>query len=402
MKIKMTFLLVLVMLLSGCGSQKELTDIAFVTALGIDKGEDGELIGTFQIVNPSNVAGGLQGGSAGEGAAVTVYTAAGKSVVEVSRHASTKASRLLYYSHTNLVVIGEEFAKEEGVTEILDALDRDVQFRTTTKLVIAHGTTAEDLLSITTPIDKIPSTKIIETLTFSQRRWGGNMAVSVRNMIENLTATGKEPIVPVYKINGDVKDGMQLENLHSTKPKTTLEADGMALFKGEKLIDFVPENKAIGIMWLLDKIEETNVSIRWKNKGIITYQVMRDKVKFSVNVDNGEPSFSILIKVKGDLGEVNVPINLNEKGVQDEIEKKVEKEIKEKIHLAIRLAQENQTDVLGFGEKVHRSHPDAWKTLRHDWNETHFPNVKVKVKVDASIIRPGLRSSPFMYQMDNK
>ncbi|MCR2821550.1 Ger(x)C family spore germination protein [Lederbergia panacisoli] len=402
MKIKIVFLLVFVAMLSGCGSQKELTNIAFVTALGIDKGEDGELIGTFQIVNPSNVAGGLQGGSAGEGASVTVYTATGKSVVDVSRRAATKVSRLLYYAHTNLVVVSEEFAKEEGVTEILDALDRDVQFRTTTKLVIAHGTTASDLLSIVTPIDKIPSTKVIETLRFSERRWGGNMSVSVRNVIENLTATGKEPIVPVFKINGNAKEGMLLENLHSSIPKASLQADGMALFKGGKLIEFVPEDDARGIIWLLDKVEETNVSIQWENEGIITYQVMRDNVKISVDVNDGEPSFSIIIRVKGDLGEVNIPLNIKDRQVQKEIEKKVEKEIKGKIQSAIRIAQENQTDVLGFGERIHRSHPDAWKALRNEWNETHFPNVKVKVKVDASIIRPGLRNSPFIYQIDKK
>lgn len=44
-------------ILSGCWSNNELTDLAFVMAVGFDKGEDGKLVGTFQIVNPGNVAG---------------------------------------------------------------------------------------------------------------------------------------------------------------------------------------------------------------------------------------------------------------------------------------------------------------------------------------------------------
>ncbi|MBS4196891.1 Ger(x)C family spore germination protein [Lederbergia citri] len=402
MKAKVLIFLILTIILSGCGSQRELTDIAFVTALGIDKDEDGKIIGTFQIVNPSNVAGGLQGGSAGEGAAVTVYTAKGDSIVAVSRHASTKVSRLLYYAHTNLVVVSDKFAKEEGLNEVLDALDRDVQFRTTTKLVIAHGAKAKDVLSITTPIDKIPSTKVIETLKFSERRWGGNKSVSVHQMIDILTAPGREPIIPSFKINGNVEEGMQLENLHSTIPKAGLQADGMAIFKEGKMIDVVNENDAIGIIWLLDKIQETNVPIYWDgDKGIISYQVLRDTVKISVDVEDGKPNFSVHIRVKGDLGEVNAPINIKDRQVQEKIEKKVEKQIKEKIQLAIRLAQENKSDILGFGEKIYRSHPKTWKTLRNDWNDKQFPELKVKVTVDASIIRPGLRNSPFIYQLDN-
>lgn len=55
------------LLLSGCWSKKELTDLAIVAALGIDKNEEGRYVGTLQIINPSNVAGGMQGGGGSQG-----------------------------------------------------------------------------------------------------------------------------------------------------------------------------------------------------------------------------------------------------------------------------------------------------------------------------------------------
>lgn len=50
-------------LLTSCWSKKELTDLAFVSAMGIDKTKDGRYELTFQIINPGNVAG-LQGAAA--------------------------------------------------------------------------------------------------------------------------------------------------------------------------------------------------------------------------------------------------------------------------------------------------------------------------------------------------
>ena len=51
--------LVLVPLCSGCWSRREIQDLAFVTALGVDKGpEDGTLKLTVHIAKPFAVAGG--------------------------------------------------------------------------------------------------------------------------------------------------------------------------------------------------------------------------------------------------------------------------------------------------------------------------------------------------------
>ncbi|MGD6840836.1 Ger(x)C family spore germination protein, partial [Bacillus thuringiensis] len=86
MKHKLVFLIILVtmtVLLSGCWSKKELTDLAIVAAMGVDKTEDGKYAITLQIINPGNVAGGMRGGGGGtESPPVTIYSATGNNLVE--------------------------------------------------------------------------------------------------------------------------------------------------------------------------------------------------------------------------------------------------------------------------------------------------------------------------------
>uniref|UniRef100_UPI00403FB214 Ger(x)C family spore germination protein n=1 Tax=Paenibacillus sp. FSL W7-1279 TaxID=2921697 RepID=UPI00403FB214 len=56
------FMVACLTLIAGCWSRAELTDLAIVSAFAFDKDEEGQYVGTFQIINPGNVPGALQGG----------------------------------------------------------------------------------------------------------------------------------------------------------------------------------------------------------------------------------------------------------------------------------------------------------------------------------------------------
>ncbi|USK69773.1 Ger(x)C family spore germination protein [Peribacillus asahii] len=389
-------------LTSGCWSKKELTDLAFVSALGIDKNEEGRYVGTIQIINPANVAGGLQGGGGGQAPSITTYSATGDNIVEMSRRASTTISRRLYYAHTNLVVINDGLAKEEGITKILDAFDRDPEFRTTATIVIAHNTKAADIVKTLTGVDKIPANKVIKTLKFTEQRWGEHMEINIQDGIKDLVSPGKEPVISGFRVNGNAEQGKKLENIQQSALEATLQADGLAVFKDGKLVDWFQGETARGVTWILDKIKGTDININWEGeKEAIAYQVLRQKTKVSANVKNGQLKISIHVRAEGDIGEVTVPVDLTDPSVLLNIEKALKKEIQKEIHNAIQRAQKEQSDIFGFGEAVHRSDPKAWKKLKQDWNNVYFPELKVDVKVEAFVRRTGLRNKPYFSNMEN-
>lgn len=385
-------------LIPGCWSQKELNDLAIIAAFGIDKNEEGRYVGTYQIVNPGNVAGGLQGGGNGQQSPpVTVYASTGNNLVEVSRRASSRVSRRLYYAHTNLLVISDKLAKKEGITTILDALDRDPEFRKTATVVIAHNTKAADIVKTLTPIDKIPANKVIKTLKFTEKRWGEYVNISVREVMKSLASPGEEPIISGFHLNGNVKQGEKLDNIQETSPGAALRASGLAIFKEGKLIDWFQGETARGVIWGLDRIQATDVNINWEGKKeAIAYQVVRQKTKVSANIKKGKPKILIHVRAEGDIGEVRVPVNLMDPHVILKIEKALKKEIKKEINEAVQRAQKNKSDIFGFGEALYRSDPKAWKKMKHDWNDDYFPKLEVNVAVDAFIRRTGLRSNPYL------
>lgn len=390
--------LLIISLLTGCWNKRELTDIAIVAAIGIDKNPDGGLIGSFQIINPNNVAGNLQGGSGGSQAPpTTTYEATGHNLMEISRQVTKEVSREIYYGHTNIIVIGEELAKEDGLFNIMDVLDRNIEFRTSTLIVISHGVKAKDLLETITPIDNVPSRKMLKTLTIGEQKLGEISTVNVQSFIKYLITEGKEPVIPGFKIRGSQESVNKLENIQKTKPDAVIEVSGLAIFKDGKLIDWFQNEIAFSTQVLLGTVKQDYANIDWEDKkAAISYQGLKQSRKLTVEMKDGRPYVKVNLKSHGDIGEVTVPIDLNDRKVIKKIEKKVEEEYKKNIEQVIKRAKELKSDIFGFGEELYRSDPKKWKEIKHEWNEKYFPEAEVDIEVTVKIHHTGLRSFPFI------
>lgn len=390
-------MVLMVPVLSGCWNQKELTDLAFVMAMGIDKGDNKKFEVSFQIVNPGNVSSGQNG--AGQGLPIAVYTSSGNTLTEAARNATKMISRRLYYSHTNLIAISEEVARD-GILDIMDGLDRDPEFRTTTQIVVARHSTAEELVSALTNLDKLPVNKITKELKTTESMLGENTRINIDDFLAGLVSNGKEPVINGYIVKGNKEQIGKADDLQTTKTKTFLEADGLAVFKNGKLTDWFEHEKARGVVYVLDKVQSTDINIPWNGKKhAITMVPIRTKTKVSVHFKKGKPFINIAIEDEGWISEANTDVDLTNPKVIEKIDKLVEKEIKQQVMESIKDAQKIKSDIFGFGEKVHRANPKLWKKLKGNW-DNQFAELKVNVKVDSYVRREGIRTNPFWFNMN--
>lgn len=384
-------------LLSACWNQKELTDLAFVMALGIDKGKDKKFKLSFQLVNPGNVSTG-QGSGGGQGLPIAVYRSTGDTITEAARNATKKVSRRLYYAHTNVVVISEKIAKTD-LLYILDALDRDPEFRTTTEMVIARGCTAEEIVTTLTILDRLPVNKITKQLKASQAMLGENMSVTIDDYLSALVSKGKQPFLNGYSLIGIKSKAKKAENLQKTTTDAFLSSDGLAIFHDGKLLGWVDNNKARGIVWIQNKLKSTDIVIPWKEeKRALVVAPIRSKTNISVHFVNQKPVINIAINSEGWISEANTVIDLNNPVIIGKIDKLVEKEISRQILDSVQAAQKLKSDIFGFGDKVHITNPVLWKKFQGNWDE-EFASLKVNVTTDFYVRREGIRTLPFWSSM---
>lgn len=67
----------------------------------------------------------------------------------------------------------------------------------------------------------------------------------------------------------------------------------------------------------------------------------------------------------------------------------INREVERRCRNAVARAKGLRSDVFGFGDKLHRTHPQVWRKIENRWEET-FPYVNVDIQADFSLEHSGL------------
>jgi len=145
----LTLFLLLTFSLTGCFEKREVEDLAYVIAIGLDKGTSEDTVAiSFQLAVPIKIAG---EGSTGSGKESTsLITLETDTISNAVSRADTMISKEITLSHNKIIVFSEELAKE-GINYYLSALVTNREIRPKTS-VIVHKGTAKDFLSNLEPV----------------------------------------------------------------------------------------------------------------------------------------------------------------------------------------------------------------------------------------------------------
>ncbi|MDQ0246089.1 spore germination protein KC [Bacillus fengqiuensis] len=393
------FLMLLsIVLLSGCWDRAELQDLDIVSAIGIDEGGDdveNRYRVTVQIINEGQIAGGQGQGGKSEMAPVTTYSATGSTISEALRKIAPKSPNELFFPHVQLMVIGEDLARNKGIQDLFDVIERDSQFRTLFPILIVRDNTAKALLQITTPLEAVPAAKIVGGLETTKKIWGEYASTRADQVIQQLDGEGAN--LTGIEITGDPAKGNKITNVQQISSKTDIQIKGLAVFKNGKLQKWLDGDEARGASWINNELTKTvvNLDCEKKKKGIAV-EMVRSQTKVKADIKNRKPVIRIAIQSEGHISEVHCPIDLGKHESIEKIEKQMEKEIKEEVMMALEAAKEQKSDIFRFGETVNREDPELWKKIKKKWDDEIFPETEVHVNVQAFIRRSGLRTKSYI------
>ncbi|MFS0891493.1 Ger(x)C family spore germination protein [Peribacillus frigoritolerans] len=392
-KMLRVFLMLPVICLSGCWSSIELNKLAIVTAMGIDKTENGYLV-TVQILNPSELAGDARSGRT----EVVTFKKSGATIFEAIKSLSTDVPRRIYVAHLREVVFGEEMARE-GIAKPLDVLSRQKELRSDFYMTVAKGSTAYDTLNVQTALEKIPANKVFDSLENSAKRWAATKTVTLDELVSSIVSKGREAMLTGIYVYGDPESGSNVTNAQNLSPKSGLRLDYLGVFKKDKLVGWLNKNDSKGVSYITDTVKSTVETIPCEGEKI-TINTFKSKTKVKGKVEKGNPKIDINVSSEGSIGEVECTIDLTKPEKIEELNKRYAKDIKGKIEGSIKTLQEKyQSDIFGFGEEIHRTDPQAWKRLEGNWGQ-EFANLDVNVTVKAKIRNLGTISESFQKEIE--
>ena len=137
--------------LGGCYDSNEISRLAFIIAIGIDKAEGDLYEYTFQAVNPSAFE---SGESSDEPIVSTVISAS--TIYAAMEKLNSKISEKCDYSHIKLAVFSQELMKTDS-ENILPSMLKSDSFHPNTRVAVSTGRASEYLKSIKIPLDTNPA-----------------------------------------------------------------------------------------------------------------------------------------------------------------------------------------------------------------------------------------------------
>lgn len=393
--VKAVIFICICMLLSGCWSSRELTDLAIGTALAIDTHEDGYQI-TIQVINPGEIAGEFSTTRT----AVSTYSATGKTMFETIRKLTTSTPRKVFLSHLRVIVFGEEIA-EQGIRKTLDFISRDHEMRTDFAMGIAKGMRAGELIQILTPLEKIPANKVFTSMQTAQNYWAPVKLVTIDELTGAVTTKGKEAVLTGIYATGDPQFGTKLENAERVDSPVSIVLDHLGVFNGDRLVGWLNEKESKGLNYLTTDVKNTVDWVTCGQEGTISFEFIRSTTKLEPSMNNGEPKMTATIKSEVNVGDVECVIDISKPSTISSLEKKVEGKITEIVQASVEAAKGYRSDVFGFGQLIGRKFPKEWEELKQDW-PNHFGKLEVAVHVDVKIKRTGTITDSFLEEIEIK
>jgi len=377
------------LLLTGCWDRKELNEIGIVAAIAVDKDpETGEYLFTSQVLKPAAES---TNTPSPENPYLMVSTT-GKTIFEAIRKTNQIVDRQGFYAHNKVIVISEELAKE-GLLPILDSFQRGKEVRGYVWICIAKDTTARKILETkTVGVSRIPA-NFLKSLLENTTNQLNSISSNMLEYYKEVLGGGIDPVLGVLLIE-DKKERSQDKNVKLT---------GGAIFKKDKLIDYLNESETRGFRWVTGDIDSGALSLPspLQEDKYETVEILKMNAKILPEVEGDQISFTIEVTENGLVTEQQSTGQFKEsKQLVDylnELEEANKKVIEEEINQAIEKAQSFQADIFGFGAALNKKHPKTWNKVKDEWPEK-YSEVPYTVKVKVNITSSGFMKGPFKPQ----
>jgi len=328
--------------LSGCWDSRELNTIGIVSGVGLDKAttpDDIEM--TVQIANVSGEqqsSSMMSSQSSSNGTASTggsnFFNAkdTGPDVLSILHKLTHAYSRKLYFSHNDLIILGEDLAKE-GVRDSLDFFARSYEPRLTAYIFVAKGKAA-DVFDVQPNFEKITAAEITMLMNDPVGSIDKNV-VQVSDLLVGLISETTSAVAPMIEVK-------------EQSGKKQIYVSGLAVFKKDKLVGELSAMESRGYKWVKSNIEYSalKVDIEGETAEIIVTS-SKGKITPQIN-DDGSVKIKVEITAEGSLDSQTGTVNLAELKNAKLLKKATESVIKKEVETTINKTRELDADIFGF------------------------------------------------------
>ncbi|MFJ9496514.1 Ger(x)C family spore germination protein [Brevibacillus centrosporus] len=364
-------LLVLLLFLPGCGNSRDIQNLAYVTALGVDY-VNGKYVSYVQVLNFSNIAR-SEDSVLGKPVPIWIGVGDGQSLSGSLTEINATSQYPLFWGHLKSVVVTER-ALKQGVAEICSTLNRNREIRYN---ILVYGT-KDNLTDILTQ-KSIFNLSPLDTIMFTGVQMSSQKSFLVplngNHAIANLHEKGNPAMIPSIAIS---KKNWREDHLK----KGMFMISGAYFFENERLNTWMPLYELKGIRWTNHELEKTPLRIPSKAPAGIVIMMTHPRFKVKPHIKGNTVTFDIHVKVEGTIYEQfdDIPTSTLERHAAEAIEAELRKTFAKSVAL--------KCDPYQLREIIYRDFPADFHRLTKNkpffLDKNSLGSVKVEVKVTST------------------
>ena len=382
-------------------------NLAYVVAIGIDIGTNENLLLSLQISLPNNS--GESSGSSSQSSSVVVESVECSSINSGITLFNSYLGKEINLSHCKVLVISEELAVQ-GVSEILYTLTNEIEFRTTSNIIISKCN-AQSYLEYSAPLlDKV-SARYYEIAPTSSEYTGYTESITCNEFLSAISSNFSSPVAILGSINSEATQEQKISSSSVTSYYTAgqtpispkddgVETMGLAIFNDDKLVGELNGFESICHLIISNKLKNAQIKIPSPIKElefIDLYIEFDDNTKSSVYLVNSTPYITSKIKITAKMQSMNENINLKDDELISKIETYAEAFLKENIaNYLYKTSKDFGADIDSFGLYASKYFSTNQEWENYNWLH-HYKDAYFDVDVDVN-----LRSSYLLISTDGE
>ena len=376
---KLVMIIIMLFSLTGCYNYRELNDLGIVSGISIAKVDEGYEL-TVEVFNTRKET----DASTGNETAFVIYKNTSDSLQEGFRRLINEAPKKMYGAQIELLILDESLARED-LKNIVDFLSRDPEIRSEFYVIVGKS---DDILEITTPLVKISSKNIVQSLMANNKYLGSTNLVTFHDLIDNYLNDKIDLALPSIRVIGNTDSGEEVDNLEVSTNEAFSLIDNMAVFKDNKLVGYLNEEESKVYNLVMGNLKTTVVKTDFEDDEYVINEMVG--IKCGVEVNPKKNKVSITVEGKAAISEANYSGDLENNETILKIQKELNKYTEEIVEKSIKdTIDKYNSDIYGFEDIFYKKDVDYYKDkVKDNWDEI-LNNLDIKVKSKIEIFEKG-------------
>lgn len=339
---------------------------------------DGRVEFSAQILVPAAV--GSDGGS--KSAKTIVRTGVGANVFDAMHDLQEQVSRDAFVGHRVALLISERMAKH-GIQPYVDEIERNPESNLRVQAFVIRGKSSKEFLELPAPLEGYTTKAVKQMAQFSDidERVG-----VLHSFVNTALSDGMRPILQVIDLKPHPAGERRSGNSRAPS-QDAFKMSGIALFnRRDQVVGYLDGNEADEAAWVAGLLRKA-VLTTYMEKAHGTVSLELAKIHRRIHSEIHGRRITVYVTLSGDgiIRENNSTLNMFLPQDIEYARQVFNRSTMEQVQQVITKVQKDySTDIFGFGENIHRYHPYAWRTLRHQW-DSQFPLVRTVVDVDLHV-----------------